>query len=238
MQAKLITSSLCSATIAASISFFSLPSQAADFTATSSGKWINLEGRPDLTFTIDPDNEVRWGNPIPSNGPQSGLRFDGESDFGITIDEDFKVGTLTHFNKPIAFNSAADLARIEISLDLDGIGPQVFSFDLDINETPNGGPCPVGDIPCPDIISFPETGLAEESFFFDGMRYTLQLTSFMDGEGNNVIDFVSEEGGDNSAMLFGRITKDIRNVPEPMTIGGLGLLGIYLLSSRRSKNVG
>lgn len=244
MSVKTLTQTLCSTALAASVGFVALPSQAADFTVTTSGIWTAIEGRPDLTFSGLGTDTVLWGIPIPSSGPQSGLEFEGNGPLGVDIDEKFKVGTLTHFNNPITFNSAATLATLKLTLDLGTAGIQDFSFDFDVDETPNGGDenglCEVGSIPCPDIIKFPETGFAEESFIFDGMRYTLQLTNFMDEDGNDVIDFISPENDQTSAMLFAIITKapDIPpTAPEPMTIAGLGLLGIYFLSGFRAKKV-
>ncbi|MCP2729273.1 choice-of-anchor K domain-containing protein [Limnofasciculus baicalensis] len=106
-----------------------------------------------------------------------------------------------------------------------------------MDETTNAPPCAYpSTTPCADKITFPNS-FSPQTFNFMGMDFTLQLLGFGDTpNGPFVSDFISQEGGTNSTMLFGKITKNPRTVvPEPATLSGLGLLGIYFIARRRTK---
>jgi hypothetical protein len=223
------------------------PVFSADFTiSNSSGMWSNVV--LDNNSTINPpggntveflngDSEVRWG--VPVNIEKSGLAFNGVNNLSFDVGEIFKIGTLTHFNRP-TFSPAATAADLGIALNFNNPGglSKMFNFTFGIDNTPNvAANCPGDNPPCDDIISFPNV-LPSETFEFMGMTFTLELVKFadtIDGSGTN--QFVSPEGEDNSTMLFGKITKV--DVPEPGSILGLlflGGLGASSLQSRKSKS--
>jgi len=206
----------------------------------SSGVWTGTSGGDNVTGIGT--NEVRWGGIILSQ--KSGLRFDGTGEKTFEVDENFQVGTLTHFNNNIGFNNSADSAELEIGLLLSELGEdKLFNFSFGIDETTNVEPCTYpSDTPCSDKISFP-SAFPEESFSFMGENYTLKLLGFGDSADNFEEGFISQEGGTNSTFLFAQITEDPDGgggtvIPEPMTIlGSFAAIGIGgLIKKKNSKN--
>lgn len=217
---------------------------------SSSGTWDNVvlqngiivgtDGVPAPSYRVEfltGGSEVRWGRPVTPAG-KSGLKFTGVGFSSFDVGEIFKIGTLEHFNN--AISSAATAAELNITLNFsDPAISQVFNFAFGINETTNNAtPCPAGDTaPCDDIITFPNA-FPSSTFSIDGMDFTLELLGFSDSpDGTPINQFISQEfdqgTGTNSTMLFGRITK--KSVPEPATMLGVSMLGIYFVSRRGHK---
>ncbi|MDY7015767.1 MAG: THxN family PEP-CTERM protein, partial [Cyanobacteriota bacterium] len=188
----------------------------------------------ELNVLVGSENQVRWGG---TTDDKSGLGFAGAEMAEFDIGEIFKIGTLRHFNNSIPTGTEATAVDLGITLDFGTPSfSKVFNFTFDINETPNEDPCPVGNPPCADIISFPGP-LPSEMFEFMGMNFTLELVKFasaVNEPGTN--HFISPEGGTNSTMLFGKISKV--NVPEPGILGALGLFSFYFVARRRQRNQG
>ena len=184
---------------------------------TVTGSWSNVVGGTNIGFyNVGAEAQVRWGDP--GNGDQSGLGFTGKPPPPVVFDvgAPFVIGTLRHFNNVIAPGTAADSADLTITLGFSGADapPSIgYIFNLSVNETPNDGPCPVGGPPCADIIGLPST-FADETFDILGVSHTLEILGFWDGAAV-VDDFISQEGGTNSAVLVGRITRSSPPVPEP-----------------------
>lgn len=222
----------------------STPALSADFSISgSSGTWSNVVGGTniDLNNVVGNETQVRWGNPVTNNG-KSGLGFTGVGTTDFNIGEIFKIGTLRHFNNTISLPSAASAADLGITLDFNNPGglTKTFDFTFAIDETLNSAnSCPGQPIPCDDIISFPNV-LPSESFEYLGTDYTLELVKFADSfDGPQTNEFISQEGGANSTMLFGRMTKapDPTDVPEPASILSLLALGaIGAVSTRDRKS--
>jgi hypothetical protein len=126
---------------------------------------------------------------------------------------------------------------LTISMAIAEVGNVDFTFTFNIDETPNEEPCTYpGATVCPDRITFP-SAYPSQSFVYGGTLYTLQLLGFANTLGDPYLDyFDSEEGGDNSTLLFGTLTESpIPLIPEPtslLLLGG-GLLG--LAGIRRKK---
>jgi hypothetical protein len=204
----------------------------------SSGSWTGTVGGSNIVGIGT--NEVRWGVPANNSGLQSGLGFNGVGSTNIELNEIFSVGTLTHFNNVVS--TAASAADLQLNLDFST--PDVnepFNFTFAIDETPNGGICPYpSQTPCSDRITFPRA-LPSESFSFGGEDYTLNLVGFGNDPANFNDGFISEEGGSNAILLFARIVEapvsptNPTTTPEPMSLAGLGMLGLYLIGRRRSK---
>jgi len=173
-------------------------------------------------------NEIRWGVPDPSPGPQSGLRFDGAAtpffaDFGV----EFLVGTLTHYNNPIQQSNQAP-GSVDLNIDM-GLTPPgsaySFTYGLKIDETNNGQDPAPGEVP--DVISIiPGTEVQVQG------GYRLTLIGFKVG-GVLSDEFSSPEGGTNTADLYGVVEQTI---PAPSAIL-LGSLGALLLRSFRRRFV-
>ncbi len=206
----------------------------------SSGTWSNVVGGNGTVNlqTVGNESQVLWG--VGAGYGQSALGFTGTGTSTFDIGDTFLLGTLRHYNKPIYSGSAASAADLTIALNFaDPDLSKSFSFTLDIDETPNIGPCAYpGTTICPDKISFPSTIFPGNSFEVAGAEYTLQILGFsQDANGSPVNELISEELGGNQTnfYLFGKITAVTppTQVPEPLSLGGLALLGLYLLQKPR-----
>lgn len=217
--------------------------------ASSSGSWSNV--LLDNGITVNPpggntveflnvgnESQVRWGVPAIGSAGKSGLGFSGVDNQTFSIGEVFEVGTLRHFNNlTLTLDPVADAADLGITLNFSTPDvEQMFTFNFAINNTPNVGPCPVGNPPCADIVTFP-SALPTETFNIGGVDYTLELLGFRDPvTGDPVGEFVSAENGTNSATLFAKITTPpSEKVPEPTAMVGIGLFGLYLIGRRNQK---
>jgi hypothetical protein len=208
--------------------------------ANSSGTWSNVVGAGGTveSQTVSRENQIRWGGPAIGTtiDDKSGLGFTGVDSSSFSIGTSFTVGTLRHFNKPIAAGTGATSADLTVDLLFSdpAINPS-FNFTFAINETPNAAPCLVGEPPCADIISFSDA-FASEIFTVSGVEYTLELLGFQTATGDLVSQFISEENGAaNSATLFARVTVPPPppiDVPEPGAIAALSAIGLYLFAQR------
>jgi hypothetical protein len=74
-------------------------------------------------------------------------------------------------------------------------------------------------------------------FMIDETEYTLKLLGFHDTPtGTPVNEFISQEGDTSQTKLFAKITTPpSEKVPEPTTMVGLGLLGLYIMGRRNQK---
>jgi hypothetical protein len=205
----------------------------------SSGTWSNVVDGTSVNFqTVGNESQVLWGEG--AGYGQSALGFTGVGTSTFDIGETFLLGSLRHYNKPIYAGSAASAADLTIALNFgDPALSKSFGFTLNIDETPNIGPCAYpGTTICPDKISFPTTIFPGNSFEIAGADYTLQILGFsQDANGTPVNELISEELGGNQAdfYLFGKVipVTPPTQVPEPFSFGGLALIGLYLLRKPR-----
>lgn len=202
--------------------------------------WTHLVGGSNTQTNVHDGNflDVRWG--VPMEWRRSGLGFDPASPPAVNepINTPFLLGTLQHYNNPIATGSAASSVDLDLLTNIAGASPlnQTFQYRFIINETPNVYPCqfPSGNNPCADQITFQNLDTTS-AFTIGGVSYTIVLTGFSTDHGRTFTsDFISQEGSTNSAGLYAIITA-ATPVPEPLSVAMLsaGLLGLAVI--RRPK---
>ena len=87
----------------------------------------------------------------------------------------------------------------------------------------------------------PSNDLTDDTFNFDGVDYALKLMGFSsDGGDTFVSEFYSPEESIAEAILYAQIRatsipKSTKSIPEPTTIAGLGLVGVYLAGSFKKR---
>jgi hypothetical protein len=134
----------------------------------------------------------------------------------IAINTDFYIGKLTHFNFPISSGTAASSVILNIIFTVKSsqngalIANQTYSFNLNIDETPNAYPCTyIGTSPCPDRIDVQNQLISTNKFKLGNVDYTLIIIGFKEETSSTsspVNYFISNEGGKSNAYLFARIT--------------------------------
>ncbi len=164
-------------------------------------------------------NEIRWGSP--AGAQKSGLRFTNSGTQSFDTGENFYLGMLTHMNWPTYSGTAADGARLEITLNFDkpDIPNVVLDYDFEIDETLNSaGSCPIFQqslTPCDDNVTFPNS-YGNTVFTIGDIQYTLVIDGFVDSYpiGTPVDEFITEEQKDNSAFLVGYLSSVLVERPE------------------------
>jgi hypothetical protein len=193
------------------------------WTGSAGGSGINMNS-PNGAFL-----DIRWG--VPAGGGQSGLGFDGIAPPPQTlpaIGTPFLLGTLRHYNQPIASGSAASSADLSLNVNLTIGGSPIatgpFNFRFLIDETPNVEPCAYPSVtPCADAITF-ENLLSSDTFTIGTNVYTIGIVGFADTIGGPLVpSFISQEGGSNDAFLYAQIAAP---VPEPGSIALLVTVGL------------
>lgn len=197
-------------------SLVSNPSDPVALTSVT-GKWTSITGGSGHQGVGT--SEIRWGTP--SGSQKSGLRFTNSGNQSFDTGNTFYLGMLTHMNWPTQPGTAANKAKLQITLNFDrpNIPDVVLNYDFDIEETPNtSGSCKVYQrtlTPCDDKVTFPNP-YAEETFTIGDVQYTLVIDGFVDAypSGNPVSEFVTEEKKDNSAFLVGHLSSVLVQRPE------------------------
>ncbi len=162
---------------------------------------------------------MRWGEPALAT--KSGLRYDGQTS-GFSFGQDFCLGKLTHYNYPTYAGTAANGAKLKVTLKFNDLAvPDTsFYFDLSILETANGYPCPEfqkSSTPCDDLVWWSNIEASQSFTLQNGEAYSLMIVGFSDSfpSGRPVNQFVTEEQKANVAYLIGRI---IPCVPTTITV--------------------
>ena len=210
--------------------------EAISFAGTSSAS-ISL---PEGTFGASLSNEdggtnnrMTWGAPA-SGSFTNYIQYDGLG-FSTDLDTLFAVGNFTFRNGTTLSNShnfTGDLPLdVKLSFTNPLVGDEQFQYTFNYEQTPNIHDDPVLDA---DILKFPTNGLTDNTFNVDGVDYTLMLMGFSSDGGNTFVsEFDSPEESIAEAMLYAQIRA--KSIPEPTTIAGLGLFGVYLAGSFKKR---
>lgn len=219
---------------------FSSQAQALTFSGNSSGAW----GEPtpggintNPVYSGVGTNSFRWGDPDDFGTGPNQLTFSGDS-FSSEIGSLFKIGDLTYFNGSVTPNTSVDFVPLNLHVSF-GDRPnlsEVFNFNFQLVNTPNDSATNPADNA--DFV-YVGKNFGNRNFTFADKQYTLSLTGFREtGSTTDVSDFRVLEGERTTAGIFAQITEvpPAKTIPEPGTIAGLSLLGIYLISRRKSAN--
>lgn len=230
-------------TLAVTFTAVGFSSQALGFTfrGESQGRWgiPNPGGNTNPTFTGVGENTFTWGQKIPDD-PRFGtdpnrLIFSGIS-FSTDSDSVFRIGDLEYFNGTVPQGTNVDSVPLDISLSLQSPNlVEAFNFNFLLINTENK-----------------ETGTPEEnadtvmvmnnfgnrSFRDDqGVEYRLDLLGFSQDDGSTTVsEFRVFEGAQTTAGVYARITQvtpPTKKIPEPASIVGTSVLGIYFLSRKK-----
>lgn len=207
------------------------------------------------------DDTLYYDDHVDFTGNKSGLGFAGVDNVALGVGQVFNIGTLKHYNNTI-WDRAATQVDFSLNLDFDNasIGQQKFDFSLSVDETINdasahaGGVCPYRTTGhgCSDKITWDFALNSQNSFEYEGTKYTLELVGFSDDadfnfDGNTLdnftpaTQFISQERGTSQASIYARIVElgdysDVpTDVPEPTMMLGLGVMGAFFVKSRRKR---
>lgn len=215
--------------------------QSALFSGTSSGSWILPEG----TFGADllnanggTNNRVEWGVSLDSSEANNSIQYDGLY-FDVDANNPFEIGDLTYHNGNVLITSHNLNGDFNLATSVSFTNPvtntEIFNYTFNILQTPNETGDPILDA---DSIHFAANGFTTNTFNFDGVDYTLQLLGFSNDGGNTILsEYSLPEYATSNPRLYAQITAapNAVSVPEPSTILGLGVLGIFAATSRAKK---
>ena len=128
---------------------------------------------------------LNWG----SGSPTSGYEFVIEDDT-INLDQQFKVGTLTHFNNPIS-GTVLDTVNLDVNFDvvIDGLTTNVSTtVGLDHDETDNDATLDT-DPANNDVISITNPSTTQ-SITVDDRTYQVQVKGFLTGSNGDLVTSV------------------------------------------------
>jgi hypothetical protein len=207
---------------------FSTQAYALTFAGISSGTWG--EPTPGSTntnpiYTGVGSNAFTWGQPSLSSGLPNKLTFNGTS-FSADINSVFKIADLTYSNGTVFNGTSVEFVPLNLNLSFSPpVGTsQTFDFNFSLINTPNDATDPEKSA---DFV-FIDKGLSNQSFTFEGNKYTLELTGF--NPDVRQISIKALEETTTRTAIYARI----KNIPEPTPVVGLSLLGIYLISRKNS----
>lgn len=186
------------------------------------------------------NNRMTWGTPVDGSFTNY-IQYDGLR-FSTGLDTLFAVGDFTFRNGTTLSNSdnfTGDLPLdVKLSFTNPLVGDEQFQYTFNYEATRNIHNDPVLDA---DILKFPTNGFTSDTLNFDGVDYTLMLMGFSSDGGNTFVsEFNSPEESIAEAMLYAQIRatsipKPTKSIPEPTTIAGLGLVGVYLAGSFKKR---
>lgn len=215
---------------------FSGQADALTFSGISSATWgVPTPGSVDTNpvYTGVGSNPFSWGDPNVCPYTLIGctitgsnkLTFNGNS-FSADINSVFKVGELTYFNGTVLEGTSVKSVPLNLNVSFSppvGIS-QVFDFNLLLVNTPNDSTVPETNA---DFV-FLDTNFSNQSFTFEGNKYTLELSGFnLDVPQTNI---KALEGATTTTAIYAKI----KTIPEPSAVAGLSLLGIYLISRKKN----
>lgn len=258
MAQNSIVAKLFSSAIATTIVGFAGQVQALSFTGASSGRW-GMPANPSASTILSNqnrgiNNRLSWGRNdcfdcTPFNNY---VQYDGTS-FDADVGSLFNLGNLSYRNGSTWNNFDGDFSlNIALSFTNPVNSTNIFNFSFNILNTINATGNSIVD---GDRLRFSTAGISSQSFNYNGVDYTLQLVGFSSNSGQTIVsDFNSPEGNTAQASLYGKITSvnsppptqtdasnprdttaiDTRRVPEPASVAGLLLLGVFFAAGRRN----
>lgn len=219
---------------------FSNQADALTFSGISSGTWGeptpgSTDINPNPIYTGVGNNIFTWGDAnvcLPSPNPSgctitgsNKLTFSGNS-FSTDINSVFKIADLTYFNGTVVKGTSVEDVPLNLNVSFSrpvGIS-QVFDFKLHLVNTPNS--VTNSEEENADLV-FIDENLSNPTFAFEGNKYTLELTGF--NPDVEQISIKALEGGTTKTAIYAKI----KTIPEPATVAGLFLVGMYLISSKK-----
>ncbi|MGH8002092.1 MAG: choice-of-anchor K domain-containing protein [Brasilonema sp.] len=222
---------------------FSSQAQGLTFLGNSSGIW----GTPDPGSNTEPifsgvgTNTFTWGRSRPNDRENNygtaanQLTFTGNYFAADDIGSLFKIGDLEYYNGKVEENTNVDSATLNLTLPFTNprIFSEVFNLGFQLVNTTNLGDDPEDDA---DIV-YIKDNFGTRSFKFDGNEYLLNLIGFsQDGGNTSVNKFSVLEDKRTMAGIYATITRVTppQQIPEPVGLVGLSLLGIYLITHKKS----
>jgi len=194
-----------------------------DFTASTSGIFVNPKGGADMNITGVGTNVFTWGN-APLTGPSS-LAFEGADSVNADLGSEFKLGTLTFFNGITDPSTNADSVDLQLSVELtfrDPVTAQTIQTLMLVN-TPND------QIPNSDQVAFSDSW-PTKLFTVGDTAYRLQLLGFYNALGEKLNSLDAWENDGASAELWANVTA-VPELPSSGVLLGLGLLFCFLFSA-------
>ncbi|MBW4633960.1 MAG: choice-of-anchor K domain-containing protein [Iphinoe sp. HA4291-MV1] len=221
---------------------FSSQAQSLTFLGNSSGIW----GTPDPGSNTDPifsgvgTNTFIWGRPRPNDRennygtPANQLTFTGNSFSADDVGSLFKIGDLEYYNGKVEETTNVNSVPLNLTLLFTNPGNlnEVFNLGFQLVNTTNSGN-PENDA---DTV-YVKNNFGTRSFKFDGNEYLLSLIGFSQDDGNTSVNkFSVLEDSKTTAGIYARITRVTppKKIPEPVSTVGLSLLGIYLITHKKS----
>ncbi|MEH2376624.1 choice-of-anchor K domain-containing protein [Nostoc sp.] len=244
MKLSLVFATAISSFFVSAIAGFGFSGQAyaLTFSGISSATWGEpTPGSIDINpiYTGVGSNTFNWGDPNvcpPSQNPPSGctitdsnkLTFNGSS-FSTDINSVFKIADLTYFNGTVFEGTNVEFVPLNLNISFSppsGMS-EVFDFKLHLVNTRNEAT----DAEKSTDFVFIDTNLSNRSFTFEGNKYTLELTGF--NPDVSQISIKALEGATTTTAIYAKI----KAVPEPATVAGIFLVGIYLISRKKFGHV-
>jgi hypothetical protein len=179
------------------------------------GSWQNpildAETAPTLVVSNQAGSladEINWGTGVPATGPISGYVLDPRdgSIVDVPLDSVFALADFTHNNFPINPSGFTGV-EYDLTFDTNGIPTTLNNvFVFSHNETPNDGDCPVGNVPCADIVTVSQTTF-NQIIDVNGEFYFFNLLGFSTDGGQTFSNvYISQENGSNMAVLYATVT--------------------------------
>lgn len=222
---------------------FSSQAQGLTFLGNSSGIW----GTPNSGSNTNPifsgvgTDTFIWGRPRPDDRennygtPANQLILTGNSISTDDVGSLFKIGALEYYNGKVEENTSVN--SVPLNLTLSFTDPtrlrEVFNFGFLLDNTTNSGDDPNDDA---DTV-YVKKNFGTRSFKLNENQYLLNVIGFsQDGGATSVNKFRVLEDSRTTADLYARITQVTppKKIPERASTVGLSLLGIYLISRKKS----